>query len=79
MVDIMAWMRGLAMPTTRDAKVAGRASATKRVAICRTREWTDWLRRGAAFCRTDVAKLMDAALIDYLKGRGFDEPPPLRT
>ncbi|MGO9465581.1 MAG: hypothetical protein ACLQVF_15665 [Isosphaeraceae bacterium] len=67
------------MPTTQDAKVADRESATRRVAIRGTREWTDWLDRGAAYCRTDVAKLIDAALIDYLKGRGFDEPPPPRT
>lgn len=41
-------------------------------------EWTEWVRRGAKFCRTDVSKLVDAALVSYLKGRGFDEPPPER-
>jgi hypothetical protein len=42
------------------------------------REWRDWVERGADFCRTDVAKLVDAALVDYLKQRGFDEPAPKR-
>jgi hypothetical protein len=42
------------------------------------REWRDWVERGAGFCRTDVAKLVDAALVDYLKQRGFEEPAPRR-
>jgi hypothetical protein len=41
-------------------------------------EWRDWVDRGAEYCRTDVAKLVDAALVDYLKQRGFDEPAPKR-
>jgi hypothetical protein len=41
-------------------------------------EWRDWVERGAEFCRTDVAKLVDAALVEYLKQRGFDEPAPKR-
>ncbi len=41
-------------------------------------EWRDWVERGADFCRTDVAKLVDAALVEYLKQRGFDDPAPKR-
>jgi hypothetical protein len=41
-------------------------------------EWRDWVDRGAEFCRTDAAKLVDAALVEYLKQRGFDEPAPKR-
>ena len=41
-------------------------------------EWREWVDRGADFCRTDVAKLVDAALIDYLKAKGFKEAPPKR-
>ena len=41
-------------------------------------EWRDWVDRGAEFCRTDVAKLVDAALVEYLKQRGFGEPAPKR-
>jgi hypothetical protein len=40
--------------------------------------WKEWVDRGAAYCRTDVAKLVDAALVDYLKARGFDETAPER-
>ena len=41
-------------------------------------EWRAWVERAADFCRTDVAKLVDGALIAYLKQRGFDEPAPKR-
>jgi hypothetical protein len=41
-------------------------------------EWRMWVERAAKYCRTDVAKLVDAALVEYLKQRGFDETPPLR-
>jgi len=41
-------------------------------------EWRAWVERAADFCRTDVAKLVDAALVEYLKQRGFDEPAPRR-
>lgn len=50
----------------------------KTVGIRSTLEWADWLERAADFCRTDVAKLVDASLVEYLKARGFDEPPPPR-
>jgi hypothetical protein len=40
--------------------------------------WKAWIERGAKFCRTDVAKLIDASVIDYLKGRGFEEEAPAR-
>jgi hypothetical protein len=41
-------------------------------------EWRGWVERGAEFCRTDVAKLVDAALVEYLKLKGFEEPAPKR-
>jgi acyl-CoA-binding protein len=41
-------------------------------------EWRNWVDRGAKHCRTDSAKLVDAALVDYLKARGFDEEAPER-
>ncbi len=41
-------------------------------------EWREWVEKAADFCRTDVAKLVDAALVEYLKHRGFDEPAPKR-
>jgi hypothetical protein len=50
----------------------------KTIGVRATGEWAAWLERAARFCRTDVAKLIDAAVADYVKGRGFDEPPPER-
>jgi hypothetical protein len=41
-------------------------------------EWRDWVDRGAKHCRTDVAKLIDAAVVDYLRARGFSEEAPER-
>ena len=41
-------------------------------------EWRAWVERAAEYCRTDVAKLVDAALVEYVKQRGFDEPAPKR-
>lgn len=41
-------------------------------------EWRDWVDKGARHCRTDVAKLIDAAVVDYLRARGFTEEAPER-
>ncbi|WP_165074249.1 hypothetical protein [Paludisphaera rhizosphaerae] len=41
-------------------------------------EWRGWVDRGAVFCRTDTSKLVDAALVEYLRSRGFAEEPPPR-
>jgi hypothetical protein len=43
-----------------------------------TLEWRAWVDEGAEHCRTDVAKLVDAALVHYLKAQGFLKPPPKR-
>jgi hypothetical protein len=41
-------------------------------------EWKKWIEAGARYCRTDVAKLIDAAVVDYLKARGFSQEAPER-
>jgi hypothetical protein len=41
-------------------------------------EWREWVNRGARHCRTEVAKVIDAALVDYFKARGFTEEAPER-
>jgi hypothetical protein len=43
-----------------------------------TPAWREWVEAGAEYCRTDSAKLVDAALVDYLKARGFDQLAPKR-
>lgn len=53
-------------------------SGPRTIGIRSTGEWADWIERGARFCRTDVAKLIDAAVVEYLKDRGFTDPPPER-
>ena len=51
----------------------------KRIAVQASVEWVEWVDRGAKFCRTDISKLVDAALVDYLRARGFPDPPPERS
>jgi hypothetical protein len=48
------------------------------ISIRGTEEWRDWLNRLSDHCRTDGAKLVDAALVAYAQSKGFNEPPPRR-
>jgi len=50
----------------------------KTVGIRSTPKWAKWLQRAATFCRTDTSKLIDAALVAYMKALGFGEDPPPR-
>jgi hypothetical protein len=56
----------------------GASPKVKRIAVQASEPWVDWVERGAKFCRTDVSKLIDAALADYLAARGFPDKPPER-
>lgn len=40
--------------------------------------WREWIEQGAKHCRTDVSKLIDGAVMDYLQAKGFPKPPPER-
>jgi hypothetical protein len=59
-------------------KRASKPSKPRTVGVRSTGEWADWLERGAKHCRTDIAKLIDAAVAQYLRANGFNEPPPDR-
>lgn len=48
------------------------------VTIRGSEEWKTWIEELAEFCRTDVAKLFDAAVIEYAKDRGFSKDAPKR-
>jgi hypothetical protein len=48
------------------------------VTIRGSEEWKAWVEAGAKFCRTDVTKLFDVAVVEYLKARGFDSEAPER-
>lgn len=50
----------------------------KTIAVRATKEWADWVEAGAKHCRTDTAKLIDAALEMYLESRGYKDQPPER-
>ncbi len=60
-------------------RAKGKPRGPKTIGVRVTPEWADWIERAAKFCRTDVAKLIDNAVADYVRGRGFSEPPPERV
>lgn len=41
-------------------------------------EWREWLQELSSHCRTDAAKVIDAALIDYARTKGFTKKAPPR-
>ena len=41
-------------------------------------DWKSWLDGLANHCRTDVAKVIDKALIQYAKSEGYDQEAPRR-
>lgn len=43
-----------------------------------TTAWKAWVDELADVCRTDVSKLIDAALVDFAKSKGFAKEAPRR-
>ena len=41
-------------------------------------DWKAWLEGLAAYRRTDVAKVIDEALVEYAKAKGYDQEAPRR-
>jgi hypothetical protein len=72
-------MRGAVMGRPKKNRGQDGPPPIKRIAVQATPAWVEWVERGAKHCRTDISKLIDAALADYLKARGFQEPPPDRV
>lgn len=48
------------------------------VTIKGSEEWKAWLERGAKFSRLSVSGLVEHAVLDYLKRKGFTEESPER-
>jgi hypothetical protein len=63
---------------TRDSDKPAPAPRPTAFAIKGSLEWREWVEQGADHCRTDVSKLIDAALVEYLRERGYTNPPPKR-
>jgi hypothetical protein len=59
-------------------KATGSTRQPTAITIRGSKEWRDWLERGAEHCLTDVSKLVDVAVMQYLRAQGFDEPRPKR-
>jgi hypothetical protein len=73
----MTGKQGIAM-SPKPKKKGSDTPAMKTVAVRATVTWAEWLERAAKFLRTDSAKLLDSAAVEYVKARGFDEPAPPR-
>lgn len=43
-----------------------------------TLQWSEWIFRGARHCRLSLSNLIELAVTEYLKRRGFNEPSPER-
>lgn len=48
------------------------------VALKGSPEWKAWVDDLAAHCRTDLSKLVDLALVELAKSRGFGREAPQR-
>ena len=61
---------------------APKAKAKERLAIVVTLkgspEWKAWVDELADLCRTDTSKLIDMALVELAKARGFKKEAPRR-
>lgn len=76
----MAGARALGKKRGVKGRPAAGKSGPKPMAIAIKGEvaWRDWVERLAEHNRTDVAKLVDAALVLYARETGFGEPAPKR-
>jgi hypothetical protein len=54
-------------------------SSSRRLSVQASEDWIGWVEEGADFCRTDVSKLVDVALVTYLRAQGFAKTPPKRV
>jgi hypothetical protein len=68
----------MARPKGRPKKVGGLNPRPTALTVKGNLEWRDWVERVAEHCRTDIAKLVDAAIVEYAEKRGFAEKPPRR-
>jgi hypothetical protein len=67
------------MTVGRPKKQAKRSTGPRTIGVRSSPEWAEWLERAAKHCRTDIAKLIDASVADYVRARGFTEAPPERV
>jgi hypothetical protein len=71
-------MEPVTMPKKKVKPVKKKSRLPVAVTIKGSEEWKAWLEEGAEFCLTDVSKLMDVAVANYLKSQGFEKPRPKR-
>ena len=73
---VMEATRTMKKPTTRAKPAAEKKTIA--VTIKGDPEWKEWLEDLAGYCRVDVAKVIDKALIGYAKSEGYDQEAPRR-
>jgi hypothetical protein len=40
--------------------------------------WKTWVDELADYCRMDISDMVDQALVEFARGKGFDKMPPKR-
>ncbi len=71
-------MKAKVKSSGRPPKKASRKAPHAMVNIKASHAWRAWLGRLAIHFRTDVSKIIDAAVAEYAASRDFTEEPPLR-
>lgn len=66
-----------------DAKKMGRPPSTEGIrdqaVVVRGRVgWKTWVDELATHCRMDISDMVDQALVDFARSKGFDKMPPKR-
>ena len=62
--------------TTRPKPASDRKTIA--VTIKGSPDWKEWIDGLAEYCRLDVAKVIDRAVVDYAKAEGYDRKAPQR-
>ena len=71
----------MAKKSARAGRPSRRADAERKavvVALKGSPEWKAWVDDLAVHCRTDLSKLVDLALVELAKSRGFNREAPQR-
>jgi hypothetical protein len=56
----------------------GQPRRRRAIAVSASDAWRDWFEKGCEHVGMNVSHLVDMAVRDYLKDRGYDAPPPKR-
>lgn len=65
-------------PKKKRPESGGASPEFRNVTLRASRDWAEWADRASQHCRINLSTLLDVALCEYVRARGFEEPPPPR-